>query len=812
MTRPMLWPALGLILGILASQHFVFSTNFLLLTLLFSLVLLCVSCIFCRNRTQKYLLAFSAVCLFSGLGFWSTQLKLSEIEANRVAKRDLGLEKVYWVGKIAAPCEEQEEGARFVVEAWELRQGSQITPLQGKVLLTVAGEQACSFSQGDVIQVYGKIKTPESYRNQKAFDYAFYLKVQGITATSFVESKDHIAKRNAEFSWLQSKFALLRQMASEQMNSISDVDSRQMLKAMLLGSTQKLSEPLQQAFRKTGTTHLLVVSGLHLAMVMALLYYSFRFLFSLYPPLLLRLSVRQWSYWASLPFLVFYSMLVGFTPSVLRSLLSIILVGFLIIQKRSRNILSLLYLVAFLLLFFQPLLAFDLSFQLSFLSLFSILWMLPPALEYLLERFPPLQNNKVARWGVEILLASAAVQIGLFPLIVNKFHQVSLFALPANLILIPYFSFILMPLGMLGLLFSWIHPAWASFFFHSASFFAELALGLVKNLASVSWSSHCLPGMNALQIILYASVPLVLLSALRPRRKIILASALVLVNWGAWFYPHWADSRRQDLRISFLDVGQGDSVLIEFPRGVKMLVDAGGILGSKFDLGEKVLLPTLLDRGIRKLDYLVLTHPHPDHYLGMKSLLQAYKPREFWWNGEKSPDPEFQALLAALRSEGIPLVEKNRASAPVIWGDLKIDFLHPHENTFWADSPDAATLNNHSLVMKIEDRDFSLLLTGDIQKEAEVEIIKVIPSQPVDLLKVPHHGSNTSSTPDFLKHFHPNFAVIQAGRNNRFGFPRAEVLENYKNEGSSVLGTYQKGEVDFSWDGKELRYRCESDC
>lgn len=811
MTRPMLWPLLGLITGILASQKFSFSNLQLFFALLFALFLLSVFCLKSKENIQKILIASSALLLFSVLGFWTAQIKFSQVEAHSL-KSVTGQDKSYWLGKISEPCQLKEGGAHYLVDLWEVVKEAKIMPVQGKILLTVGEESACSFSAGEVIQVYSKLKAPDSFRNRHAFDYAFYLKTQGITATSFVETQEYVARRHTEISWLQDKLAQMRQAAALQMDLIKNNDAKQMMKTMLLGASQKVSKDLETAFRNTGTSHLLVVSGLHLAMVMSFLYLIFRIIFSLYPPLLLRVPVRQLSYWAALPFLIFYALLVGFSPSVLRSLLSIILLGFLIIHKHSRNILSLLYLVAFILLFLQPLLLFNLAFQLSFLSLFSILILVPPTTAYLENHFPPLRNHKLLFWMIELILATTAVQIGLFPLLTNQFHKISLLALPANVVLIPYFSFVIMPLGMLGLFFSWIYTPFAAFLFQALTHFSVPVIEFVKYLNSISWNTHWLPRLSLLQIILYVSLILIFVSALEKRKKGFALSLLIILNCGAWFYPSWADSRRDDFKITFLDVGQGDSILLEFPKGLKMLVDAGGSWNSNFDIGEKVVLPALLDRGIRHLDYLVISHPHPDHFLGMKTLLQAYTPREFWWNGQMMENDDLKSLLAALQEKGIPILEKNKKSAPVDLNEASIHFLHPSENFPNSPTANGASVNNNSLVMKIQDRGLNLLLTGDIQQEAEAEMARTHELAPIDILKVPHHGSNSSSTEVFLKQFPARYAVIQAGRHNRFAFPKAQVLQDYQEKGSRILGTYQNGEVEFIWDGKKLELSCLSGC
>jgi len=794
--------------GILASRALAFSNEVLFLALLLFLILLGIA----AGSGRKSLLIFALLGLFFFLGHWGGQLSASKVHRESNLSRFTQGEKVYWLGRVSELCRPTEEGGKIVVELWEVKQAEQVFPAQGKVLLTVGGEGACAFGPGDVLQGYSKLKEPDYFRNRHAFDYPFYLLSQGITATAFAESKEHLALRAEGLAWLQARLTKLRKSAAFPMDGLRNPEAEELLKAMLLGSSQKLGTGLQDLFRRTGTSHLLVVSGLHLAMVMGFFYFLFRSALSLYPPLLLRVSARKFGYWAALPCVILYALLVGMTPSLWRSLLSILGVGFLLIHRRSKDGLGLLYAIAFALLLFQPLLAFDLSFELSFLSIFSILALVPPGLAFLKGRFPGLASRKPL-WGVlEVLLASLAAQFGLFPLLVNHFHEVSWVSLPANMLLIPYFSFVLMPLGMLGLVSAWVHPSLAHFVFEIASSCCAPALQWLRFLASFSWSTSWLPRMGAVQVLLYGGLFAWLWNPWGRSRKAWMFLLLLLLNLGAWFYPAWADARRRDFRISFLDVGQGDAMLLEFPGGKKMLVDAGGTIGSSFDLGEKVLLPALLDRGVRHLDYLVLTHPHPDHFGGMKALLKAYAPEEFWWNGEQVPSEDFQALLSSLRERNVLFVKKDSGSPPLQIGGARVEFLNPTENAFVPLDPDGAFLNNHSLVIRIQDRGFSLLLAGDAQKEAEAALLASGRLSPVDLLKVPHHGSDTSSTEAFVKQVRPRFALIQAGRKNRFGFPKPEVLARYQAIGAKIYGSYQNGETEFDWDGARLEIRCESGC
>ena len=805
MKRPIFWPLLGLLIGIYLVRFFSFSSNVITLSVLISLIVLCVSAF------KKYfvLLSFSILLLFSSFGYWSARKAIEQVDHSSFLSQ-IGDEKVYWGGKVLESCELTERGSRYEVEVLEIKENEKILSTRGKVLLTVAGEEYCGFQYGDLIQSHSKFKLPDYFHNPYAFDYPFYLKTKGLIATTFVDSRDFVVKRGEQVSYFHHFLSDYREKIIGQLNKLHPEESQLLLKALILGFPLKAQPELQALFRKTGTTHLIVVSGFHLVMLAGFFYFLFRFFFSLYPTLLLKFSVRRLSVLASLPFVFFYAFLVGLSPTVLRALAGVCLFAFLLVLRKRQDALSVLFLIAFGILFVFPLMLFDAGFQLSFLSLLAILIVFPPCKEFVEKKCPLLSEKRFLKYFVEIVLVSISVQIVLFPYLVNTFHQVSWVAVIANLILIPYFSFVLMPLGMMALFWVDVFPSLSKMFFSLSAFFSQGTFQILKIL-SFPGSWVYLPRMSLFQVLFYFLLLFCVFFSFSRKRKVCLILLLILINFGFCFYPHWKEMHQKDFRLSFLDVGQGDSILLQFPGGTNMLVDAGGMAGSSFDVGEKVLIPTLLGRGITHLDYLVLTHPHPDHMGGMAFLLNVYHPKEFWWNGEGENIPEMNSLLNALRQKNIPLLKKDAQSLPVNIGGVKIDFLHPASNTFFPEHPDAATLNNHSLVMKFTDRQFSVLLTGDLQKEAEEEILTLNPGS-VDLLKVAHHGSQTSSNPPFLEVIKPRYAMIEVGRHNPFGFPRPEVLSRYENLGIKVFRSDEMGEVDFSWNGSKLKIHCEMNC
>jgi competence protein ComEC len=258
------------------------------------------------------------------------------------------------------------------------------------------------------------------------------------------------------------------------------------------------------------------------------------------------------------------------------------------------------------------------------------------------------------------------------------------------------------------------------------------------------------------------------------------------------------------LKVTFIDVGQGDSILVEFPGRQKMLVDGGGSHYGSFDVGERIVSPFLWDKGIKRIDYLVSTHPHPDHLQGLQAVMRNFRVGEFWEAHSYPDDRTYTAALQALPAR-IPIRKLFRGDILHL-GKVRIEVLHPPESQ----PPSAAYSNNASLVLRISDRNSAFLLTGDIEAPAEKDILvysrvshrifdlKYHPILRAEILKAPHHGSNSSSTWEFLQAVSPHILIVTAGQNNRYNFPHPQVLDRYAALGAAVYRTDLNGAVEIT--------------
>jgi competence protein ComEC len=254
------------------------------------------------------------------------------------------------------------------------------------------------------------------------------------------------------------------------------------------------------------------------------------------------------------------------------------------------------------------------------------------------------------------------------------------------------------------------------------------------------------------------------------------------------------------LHLTFIDVGQGDSIFAVFPHGSTMLVDAGGLsASSSFDIGDRVVAPVIRDAGFRRLDYLALTHGDPDHIGGAPSIVREFRPREVW---EGIPVPRFEPLTAL---RGLTQAQGARwanvyARDRIVVDEVEVVARHPKT----ADWERQKVRNDDSMVLELRWRDVSVLLTGDIGREAEKAIATGLPPARLRILKIPHHGSLTSSSRELLSAFRPQLAVVSAGRSNHFGHPVPEVLDRYKAVGAEIFRTDRDGAVTVDSDGYSI--------
>ncbi len=679
-------------------------------------------------------------------------------------------------------------------------------PVDGVLRLTI-GQRISRVSYGDTLIFRGTVRKPRNFSNPGGFDYEFSLLRAGISATSFVDKGTRILIKEANPS---SPFGIVERVR-DGVRAFYDArfptPEGAVIKALILGERGDIPEQLLSAYYRTGVGHVLAISGSNVGIVFIFTYLFIHFVLVRCGSVPLRHSVRKWASVASFLPVIAYTFLAGVEITVVRATLMITVFVTAILIEKEQQVFNTLVLAALVILLVLPLSLFDPSFQLSFAAVLSILVMYPPLIEPLKRRFfriegvrPPLFHRVTFRF-FQFTLVSCAAIIGILPLSAYYFHRVTPLALPLNFIVVPLLGPVATTLGLLSVPFIGAAPALSSFLTLVAAWAVSLSDAAVVRADALLPGGVVICGPTILEMALYYG--LILTAFLYFRRKrwaIILAGFLAIVAVGDVAATSWHRYDTRELNVTFLSVGNGDSCLIKFPGGRTMVVDGGGLMGGTFDVGESIVAPFLLRERIRHIDYLVLSHPEKDHAGGLMYLIENFHIGELWITRDALHSGETAALLASARSLRIPLVVIDSSTPECSIGPV---FLHPLNPPALA-TGGSEDLNDRSLVFRLVYDRFSLLMTGDIQRNGLAALVARGADLSALFLKVPHHGSSPASPLSFLEAVRPTAALISCGYENPFGFPGKKSLDGLRAVGADVFRTDLDGAVTVTTDGRHI--------
>ena len=738
-----------------------------------------------------------------------------------------GREIVILGGCVVEPPAISGERERFLLEL-EPHARAQVT------LYTKDGEPLPPLRYGQNIELDARVRKPRNYGNPGAFDYAHHLSRQEIfwTASGAADTVRILPGRCG--SRFQKAVMDLRAGALariERLYQASDYRTG-MMEALLIGQSYQLQRVWTEDYRSTGTFHALVISGTHVAILAAFFLFLLRLCFV---PESLALLITVATAWL-------YALVTGWQAPCTRSAAGLTLFMIGSYFYRQRRPLNLVATVALAFLVVDPGQLFEASFQLTFLAVgflgaFAMpliratsgplsralgdlddtgrdLHLAPRVAQFRIEMRLLVETlrglgvpRRVAAMAVaaparilfflyEITVISAVVQTGLALPMVVYFHRVGLSGLSANTFVVPLMGLVV-PVGFVAIAtgFGWVAKI------------AGVLLWMSQRV--VSWHAAIEPAWRIPTPPVWVGVGLsaALIAAAMARGRwwrlatgLAVAGFLALLLWDPFPPETWPGQ----LEMTAIDVGQGDSILVVFPDGKRLLMDGGGIPAfpgrsrAQLDIGEDVVAPYLWDRSIRGVDVIALSHAHDDHIGGLPALTGDFHPRELW-TGVTPESPAWCALREKAAKNGVRIVPLE-APAHFAYGGAEIEVLAPFSDYVPGDTPK----NNDSLVLRLRYGRHSFLLTGDVERPIEYRMLQANELERADVLKVAHHGSRTSSTEAFLGAVQPAFAVISAGFENSYGHPNREVIERLQEHHAAVLRTDLDGLITVRSDGRRL--------
>lgn len=786
MQRPLLWLCLFFIAGVCAGSFLPVSAKnaFLFFTALLSFTAFFL--LFSKRQHFFVSVLIATLCFLLG-----TLVMLMAVEKYKTLLTKYVDSRVELVGVIIEDADIRNDKVFYLLEAKRIEVEGKEQAISGRVRVTVYNTEEV-FEYGDVVSVSGILREVEEPGNPGQFNYKKWLERRGIFVVMYVWDENNIEKiSTADVSFIKSLAYDLKQKFIEVLFNTLPKEHAGLMQGMLFGERGLITDEMSHDFFIASLIHILCVSGFHVGLVLA----GFLGLFYILKlPRALEAPLGSF-------LLIFYAAMTGFTHSVMRA--AVMGIAFLWARQldRERDWPTAMAIAAAVVLFIWPHALWEPGFQLSFAVTFGILHLTPLA-EKLLSNLP-----RKVRLAVAVPIIA---EITAAPLVMYHFNMISLVGFIANITLAPLISAIMLLTGvsvLVGVFFLSV----ASFINITTSALIDLMLLTVDWLSSLPFAAVFLKpipwyfviGFYGFLMLLPALVKKVKEIELKHYKKaaykLLLSSAVVVLV----FICILKFGDREILAVHFIDVGQGDAILIQTPNGKNMLIDAGGKegeLAGEVGVGSRVVLPYLRYYGVNELNVLMITHPHEDHSGGAASIIERMRVEKVMVSpiGDlnlSSIDKDYINLLEKIKEKDIPI--SYALAGDVIKLDESVDI-----RILWPDQPQV-NLNDNSLVVKLNYKKCSFLFTGDIEEYAQQQLFQMYEDLDCTVLKVPHHGSKFFDY-EFLKRTSPEISVISVGKYNKFNHPATELLNALEELNSKVYRTDIDGAIVIRTDGNRV--------
>lgn len=713
----------------------------------------------------------------------------------------------------------------FFVRAEHLENGRQKIRAGGNLRVTVYKNNGPELCHGMRIRFQSRIIKISNFKNPGRFDYERYMAFQKVFGLAYTDADRVEVLSDRGISGWRPAIEAVRKTIAARIEKIGDPVSVGILKALVIGYRHDLDPDMREVFARAGVSHLLAISGLHVGIVAGLVFFALFRIMAFFPFL-------TWPGWAkpcaaalTLPCVIGYGLLAGMSPATQRAVIMVTVFLAALVVRRRHQLMNSLALAALIILAVHPPSLYAVSFQLSFAAVFFI-FLGMDAVRDLING----PENKWLKRGAGFVLVSLFAVAGTSPLAAHYFNQVCWIGPVTNCLMIPIVGFVVVPLGLGGAALHSVSPGLSLVLFKAGGHILSAAYAVMEKIAGLPFVAADVVTPNRVEIgcyytLLWAGIMLFKhrhyffpgLDGTRPPVMPLQIKTALALSLGAVIIMvvdagYWVNRRflHDDLRVTVLDVGQGNAALVELPGGRCLMIDGGGFTGSStFDVGEMIVAPFLWRNKIGTMDTIILTHPDTDHLGGLIYIAEHFHVKSVWCTGETADTVHFRRFARVIKEKQIHVPEFAQLKKDRAVNGVRIEILYPFPGFLdqkkihpWRNA------NNNSLVTRIRMGKIAFLFPGDLEEEGERELaIAMGRGLAGTFLLAPHHGSRTSSTAFFLSMVEPALVVVSSGRHNRFGCPCPGALERYAAIGADVFRTDRDGAVAMSTRGRTLRVK-----
>ena len=639
---------------------------------------------------------------------------------------------------------------------------------------------------GDIVMIkYGEYTEASSSRNHKGFNYRNYLRAKKVYGIINAEGNNVSRIKEKQINWFDYSMHTINRSVRNKIYRILPSKAADICSAIILGNKDDVDDNTKDYFSQASLSHVLALSGMHMNYIVILVSNMFR------------ICGKRRKKYIIIIFIIIYSAITGNSFSVLRAGIMVIYHLVASLLHRKPDVIKGICISSIIILVWNPYAIESSSFLLSFLATLSIVLFQNNIKKLIL----PNVKNKVLIFFKESISLSLSANILITPVLVLIYNKISFNFIISNVfisLLLP----ILIPLSFFCIAISYISVDIASIAGYILNMIYNLMLGFIEHLSNITFLTFSLKRPNITTIVSYYAICIievfkesVIKSKMARSIEKFIFAFLICISFFIWIFNLFS----RDLKIYFVDVGQGDCTVICTPSNKTIIIDGGGSEKGDY-IGKNTVVPYLLNRKILRIDYMIISHFDSDHVGGLLTVLEEMDVKTVIISKQLEKSENYKRFKEIVKNKKIKVIVVNKRDKLTIEKNLNVDILWPDDNNIILEN----TLNNNSIVCKLSYKNFSILFTGDIEEIAEKEILNEyggnLEKLSSTVLKAAHHGSNTSSSQEFVEAVNPGIVLIGVGENNKFGHPNDEIIDRFNRLDINIFRTDKMGEITIGVD------------